>query len=161
MKPEFETLVQVGRIKELVYKHKLIMNPALWEEEILQLEKKLGIPLPEGYRWFLHEIGDGGLGPYHGLNSMQNSSIVTSTDGKEQKRLQLCHEGGGYYFSLVLNGEDEGLMYHEYPDANEIIKIGYGFGEHIVSYTFLDWYEHWLKAGAKATKQLREFMKNQ
>lgn len=53
--------------------HKYVLESALGEDEISRIEKSYGIRLPEGYRQFLLEIGDGGAGPYHGLRKLTDA----------------------------------------------------------------------------------------
>jgi len=53
--------------------HHYELNPVLSEQEIEAEEKKLGIKLPEEYREFLLEVGDGGAGPEWGLFKLDNT----------------------------------------------------------------------------------------
>ncbi|MBM3981608.1 MAG: SMI1/KNR4 family protein [Planctomycetes bacterium] len=45
----------------------LQLNPALTEAELLAFEAEYRVTLPDEYRLFLREVGDGGLGPGEGL----------------------------------------------------------------------------------------------
>ena len=61
------------RIKQI--KHKLIerhihLNPCLGEHEVESFEAQYNIRLPEAYRRFLLEVGDGGAGPPYLFNSL-------------------------------------------------------------------------------------------
>lgn len=47
--------------------HQYYLNPCLSEDEVIDFETQHQIRLPEGYRRFLLEIGNGGLGPDYGL----------------------------------------------------------------------------------------------
>lgn len=47
--------------------HKYLMNPILSINEIRKFEKDNNIYLPEDYKLFLLEIGNGGAGPFYGL----------------------------------------------------------------------------------------------
>jgi hypothetical protein len=53
--------------------HHYELNPVLSEEEIVIVEKKLGISLPEEYRAFIKEHGNGGAGPAWGLFTLENT----------------------------------------------------------------------------------------
>ncbi|MCC6643349.1 SMI1/KNR4 family protein [Candidatus Peregrinibacteria bacterium] len=53
--------------------HHYELNPVLSEEEILAVEKKLEIKLPEEYRAFIKELGNGGAGPAWGLFTLEKS----------------------------------------------------------------------------------------
>lgn len=50
-----------------VWSHQLVINPPIPLEELIDFEKTYSLSLPEGYRRFLLEIGNGGAGPYYGL----------------------------------------------------------------------------------------------
>lgn len=51
--------------------HHYELNPVLTEQEVLEIEKKLNISIPEEYREFLLNVGDGGAGPAWGLISIK------------------------------------------------------------------------------------------
>lgn len=53
--------------------HKYQLNEKLREEDVSSFEKKFSITLPEEYRSFLKRIGNGGAGPYYGLQSLEDS----------------------------------------------------------------------------------------
>ncbi len=53
--------------------HKYIFNEKLSENEILEFESKYSIRLPSEYRDFLKYIGNGGAGPYYGLQTLSHS----------------------------------------------------------------------------------------
>ena len=63
-------LVSFG-VKEQEVSH----NPCLSEAEIAAFERKHSITLPDDYRFFISEIGNGGFGPGHGLLPL-NKAIV-------------------------------------------------------------------------------------
>ncbi len=52
--------------------HKYKMNPVLTEAKIKAYEEKNNLTLPEDYRWFLMNIGNGGAGPCYGLYKLSN-----------------------------------------------------------------------------------------
>lgn len=78
---------RIGRIKEKIgklsrldkkytlfgaTKHRYKANPTSSLEEIYQFEATYKIILPEGYSEFLTEIGNGGVGPYYGLEPLEH-----------------------------------------------------------------------------------------
>lgn len=50
-----------------VQEHQFRMNPTLSEDALLTFETRHGIRLPEDYRAFLRNVGNGGAGPYYGI----------------------------------------------------------------------------------------------
>lgn len=61
-------------------------NPLLSESEIHDFEIKNQIKLPEGYREFLKQVGNGGAGPYYGLQALQDG-LFASLDYKNPNEL--------------------------------------------------------------------------
>lgn len=53
-------------------KHRYKLKPTLSEWEILEFEQSHRIRLPEGYRKFINLIGNGGAGPYYGLERLED-----------------------------------------------------------------------------------------
>jgi hypothetical protein len=56
---------RIQRIQEKIKRSNIKLWPPLTERAIVAFEQKRGISLPEGYRRFLLEVGDGGEGPPH------------------------------------------------------------------------------------------------
>jgi len=55
--------------------HRYHLNAALGEPALIAFERRHGVELPEDYRWFLANIGNGGAGPNYGvfaLNEMDD-----------------------------------------------------------------------------------------
>lgn len=65
------------KIDNLINKKKIngSFNKVLTESEIRDFETEYDVTLPEEYKLFLTEIGNGGLGPNYGLLSLQESII--------------------------------------------------------------------------------------
>lgn len=53
----------------------VVFNPCLSPDTIKEFEIRNSIILPEDYKEFLTEIGNGGFGPGHGLQTLDKSSI--------------------------------------------------------------------------------------
>jgi hypothetical protein len=47
--------------------HRFTLNPVLAKRDVVAFEQRHGIRLPEEYRGFLTNVGNGGAGPYYGL----------------------------------------------------------------------------------------------
>ena len=56
-----------------VKKHRYELQPPIEESRLVKLERKYGISLPEEYRHFVLEIGNGGAGPSYGLYSIEGA----------------------------------------------------------------------------------------
>ncbi len=54
-------------------RHQYKLNSILSEEDIQNFEDRFSITLPEEYRKFLLCIGNGGAGPYYGLETLEDS----------------------------------------------------------------------------------------
>ncbi len=53
-----------------VGKHQFRLNPPLAEAELVAFERQHGVVLPDDYRQFLLLAGDGGAGPYYGIEPL-------------------------------------------------------------------------------------------
>jgi hypothetical protein len=53
--------------------HHYHLNPCLPESQIRAFEQTYAIHLPDDYRSFLKTIGNGGAGPYYGINTLERS----------------------------------------------------------------------------------------
>ncbi|MEO6304264.1 MAG: SMI1/KNR4 family protein [Bacteroidia bacterium] len=67
-------------------KHKYQLNSIRTEAQVSAFEAKHKIKLPTGYRAFIKEIGDGGAGPYYGLESLE-TSLYNDLDYKDDNEL--------------------------------------------------------------------------
>ncbi|MBW3596433.1 MAG: SMI1/KNR4 family protein [Planctomycetes bacterium] len=57
------------------------MNERLTESQAAAFEKKYAITMPEDYRQFLTQIGNGGAGPYYGMFKLREMD-----DGRKTRR---------------------------------------------------------------------------
>jgi uncharacterized protein (TIGR02996 family) len=60
-------------------RHKGRLNPVLSEKKLVAFERKHRITLPEEYRTFLREVGNGGLGPGDGLSTLAEAAEHSPT----------------------------------------------------------------------------------
>lgn len=64
--------------------HEGRLNPALSEDEVVAFEQEWGVTLPEEYRTFLLEVGNGGLGPGNGVVPLAEAVGRSPTDAFDQ-----------------------------------------------------------------------------
>jgi hypothetical protein len=154
--------------------HKYALNPSLTEEQIQAFEAKNNVRLPEDYRQFLLQLGNGGAGPYYGLYTLEEGLVNQDPDflsrpfpytsawqeyptSEEsdayifddlhiQGTLRLCHEGCGYYNFLVITGAERGSVWIDARVSDQ----GIGPLSHPVTnaprVTFSEWYKtYWVK----------------
>ena len=60
--------------------HRFRLNPVIEESVVAAFERSHGVTLPEGYRRFLTEIGNGGAGPFYGVSRLGE---MDSINGEE------------------------------------------------------------------------------
>lgn len=66
--------------------HRYKLNPTLSSGKIREFELKYNITLPAGYASFLLNIGNGGAGPYYGIEPLENV-LFTDLDYKPSELL--------------------------------------------------------------------------
>jgi hypothetical protein len=146
------------------------MNPVLSEQDIQAFEDQYNIRIPEGYRLFLKEVGNGGVGgPANtglfplGLGKNQRPDLpfpltdiwewgiddnVEPEDSAPAYRygsISLCSFGGGEHARLIVNGPEYGNVWYISPEG-----AYYAEGPEATEDSeptrldFLHWYEYWL-----------------
>ncbi len=147
-------------------KHGFRLRPPLTESLVREFEDRHGIQLPEGYRLFLLNLGDGGAGPYYGLLPLDRALDVAdepvgdflarpspllpgmprdedwmdvlgcTIENCYQGTIAIIEQGCSYYSLLVVSGQARG----------RVVNVDL---EHQSPYfpedmDFLSWYERWL-----------------
>lgn len=55
--------------------HEYTLNPVLGEKEVSKFEQEHKVTLPKDYVAFITQIGNGGVGPFYGLQTLAEASI--------------------------------------------------------------------------------------
>jgi len=143
--------------------HRYEFLPPCREEEIVDYERKMGIQLPEEYRWFVRNIGEGGAGPGYGLKKLRDMAPDKVTIFADEftgvidrggfhlslrqtgsrpivdlQILKLCHWGCEYWNSIVVRGIASGFIL--------FVDEEFTSGRHLLANSFGKWYRNWLDA---------------
>jgi hypothetical protein len=136
--------------------HRYQLGPTLSERELAVFESANRVRLPDDYRRFLSMVGNGGAGPFYGLEPLGTFGrdlsrpfpfpFATATDGltdDDPERsgdrdeypgiLEFCHQGCAIYSYLVVNGPTYGTVW---DGREDFYPTGLAFGV---------WYRRWLK----------------
>jgi hypothetical protein len=70
-------------------KHKYLLNPPLSKNEILAFEKRYGIQLPADFALFLTEVGNGGAGPFYGIEPLEDMLFNDLDYKKKSSKIDL------------------------------------------------------------------------
>lgn len=145
--------------------HRYVLRAPLPEAEVARIEVERGVTLPDDYRRFLTQLGDGGAGPDYGLGALAQSLMpaldapfpyvedhdLDDADPAEdedawddrgerppwrQGVLAIGDKGCGYYNLLVVTGPARGQVFFDYTAAEN--------GFVASQQAFLPWYEGWL-----------------
>lgn len=138
-------------------KHKYILNPTLPTDTIKKFEANHKIKLPTEYVAFLTTLGNGGTGPFYGLETLENTTFNDLNYIRKDNLLNpskpfLHTDAWNMEFeptvSKVENGEEYNRQYKEFTDlyfdskhTNGVIAIcNYGCG--ITLYLVVNGQEH-------------------
>ncbi|WP_246828472.1 SMI1/KNR4 family protein [Rothia sp. HMSC065D02] len=171
----------IERIKTKIAQKNISMGPTISEAEIIAFERTCNIRLPQAYRLFLLEVGDGwrdpamgniSTGSIHRLAEIERKDLsrpLTLTDGwlweVEDDEEQLTDET----FERKLGDQDIELMDEGCGMTYELITAGPCAGE-VWSFSdvgvspccerqdFLGWFELWLDSDGEATLTISRIM---
>ncbi|MDE7300391.1 MAG: SMI1/KNR4 family protein [Lachnospiraceae bacterium] len=118
--------------------HKYQLKPPISEETIAAFETRFGISLPEGYRNFLLWMGDGGAGPFYGLDQLKAMEPCQLPDYSGGAVLPLGTQGCTLMTGLVLDGPDQGRVIYYDEDECDLPTV-------MREPDFLAWYERWIR----------------
>lgn len=154
----------LDRIKAAIREQAIQMGPVLSEEDIRSFEQKHQITLPQGYRRFLLEVGDGcemlggfQLLPLNGERQFQSFSapfpfteyVVEDDEPLSDEfweqvtrgTLELIDIGDGQIFQLIITGPCRGEVWN---------LCEMGTQPCCQRQDFLGWFERWLTDGDDA-----------
>lgn len=157
---------------DLASKHLYQLNPCLTEDEVQAFESQCNITLPDDYRQFLLELGNGGVGPGFGMLKLPSKNpdcycldkpfpyerpadmILENGELKFDGTLPLAEYGCGMVALLVITGKQRGKLWFTtgedgiFPLGKKLCGFlhaglnGYIEAEEAVS--FSEWYRDWL-----------------
>lgn len=129
--------------------HKYQIEPRLTESEVREFEKREKVQLPQGYRTYLTEIGNGGAGPNYGIFTLEEArngagfhAPIKDFNNKsdEEKEhpgdLLIGQNGCGIFTWLRIVGPSSGQINADFR-ANNSDPV-------CIAENFLTWYESWL-----------------
>lgn len=140
--------------------HRYRLNPRITTDQLRDFEALHGVTLPDDYRQFLLEAGNGGAGPYYGLMSLENCPVYGDLarpfaltadwempgDTEPEYRipsayrdgcLAISEHGCGYWSFLVVTGPAAGTVWDDYTCADG--------GIYTTGLPFSQWYKKWLR----------------
>lgn len=164
---------RIDRIRDKSGSKGIRLNSVITRSELEALEGMYGIVLPEEYRSFLLEAGNGGDGPpYYGLLDLQAAIVQTGAFGTQHGILfdepfpltdpwvwegenltpeRLERQKEVYRGFLVLGDEGCGMYWVLIVSGEERGKVwcfaDVGVQPCAPGLSFLDWYEYWLDGG--------------
>lgn len=90
--------------------HRYLLNQPLTESAVAAFEARYGVSLPEDYRAFLLEVGDGGAGPFYGVFRLDRSDLFA----RDREDLLPGFLAGAFPHTQSWNGLGDGS-----PEAEE------------------------------------------
>jgi hypothetical protein len=132
--------------------HKYRLGRTLSEAQLSAFESAHSVKLPEAYRCFLARVGNGGAGPFYGLEPLGTFGrdlsrpfpFTQATDELAEEELErlgdrdeypgvleFCHQGCAIYSYLVVNGPTYGMIW---DGREDFYPTGLCFGV---------WYRRW------------------
>jgi hypothetical protein len=90
--------------------HRYLLNQPLTESAVTAFETRHGVSLPEDYRAFLLEVGDGGAGPFYGVFRLDRSDLYAA----DRADLLPGFLAGAFPHTRPLNSRGDGS-----PEAEE------------------------------------------
>jgi len=98
--------------------HKYDLNPPITEFEAEEFERKFSIELPECYKAFITQTGNGGAGPYYGIYPLGKNVDDLINDNTETYLKNDCviypKMTDGYWKSLTKNIDDYDISDEDY-----------------------------------------------
>lgn len=141
-------------------KHQYRLGPVLSESDVSDFERRHGVALPDDYRQFLTEVGNGGAGPMYGIFPLKADDYrdlakpfpftVATVDMPEEVTerfgywedypgiLEICDVGSGISVFLVVNGPTYGTVWDGWTEF------------HPKRQTFGVWYRQWAEQALRS-----------
>lgn len=117
--------------------HRYELAPPLTAEAVAEVERRLGVALPDELRGFATELAAGGAGPGHGivpLDRAAGSTIAPPPGAPWRRGLPLAHLGCGYLAIAVLDGPARGEIWIDARAIGVVRPIQPG-----MTALYLDW----------------------
>ncbi|BCM88409.1 hypothetical protein IAD21_00240 [Abditibacteriota bacterium] len=148
--------------------HTYQLGPKLSEVELAEFEQTHRVRLPEDYRLFLHEVGNGGpgpyragAGPYYGLEPLQDAveecdlsqpfplvkAQAYSPEGGIENEVEVSNERDEYFGLLKLSEQGCGMAWYLVVNGPTygLVWDGLGIAFEPTGLTFSQWYRRWVE----------------